>query len=215
MPGGVMASTLRSDGSGGNLLELPNLYHSPAPVAGMEPFLNGHRHNVISMNGRQVFRFATQVMVDSVEEVLAKAGLSTDDVALVVPHQANVRIIESAAKKLKMPMERFHINMDQAGNTSAASIPIALCEAIEKGLLKPNDNVVFVGFGGGLTWAASVAKWDVTPPPVKSVDHSLRRFRFVIARGRSSLRRLGRIITGLGGSPTPEARLRDANKKQG
>ena len=196
------------------MLQLPNLYQAPAPVVGMEPFLNGHRHNVISMNGRQVFRFATQVIVDSIEEVLEKAELTVDDVALVVPHQANIRIIESAAKKLKLPVDRFYLNVDRAGNTSAASIPIALSEAVERGRLRPNDNVVFVGFGGGLTWAASVAKWDVTPPPLSVADQRLRRTRFLLARGRSGLRRLGRAVMGLGGSPTPDARLRDADRKR-
>ena len=213
VPGGIMSSTLRSDGSGGELLSLPNLYRPPAPVSGMEPFLNGHRHNVIQMNGRQVFRFATRVIVDSIEDVLEKAGLTVDDVALFVPHQANVRIIEAAAKKLKVAADKFYVNVEMTGNTSAASIPIALCEAVEKGMLKPNDNVVFVGFGGGLTWAASVAKWDVTPPEITRVDQQLRRVRFILARVRSRLRRIGRWFTGLGRSPTPEARLRDARKK--
>jgi 3-oxoacyl-[acyl-carrier-protein] synthase-3 len=160
-----------------------------------------------------VFRFATRVIVDSIEDVLEKAGLTVDDVALFVPHQANVRIIEAAAKKLKVAADKFYVNVEMTGNTSAASIPIALCEAVEKGMLKPNDNVVFVGFGGGLTWAASVAKWDVTPPEITRVDQQLRRVRFILARVRSRLRRIGRWFTGLGRSPTPEARLRDARKK--
>ena len=102
------------------------------------------------MNGRQVFRFATQVVATSIEETIEKAGLTIDEIALIVPHQANVRIIETAAKRLKIPVERFYLNVDSVGNTSAASIPMALCDAVQDGRLRPDDNVVFVGFGGGL-----------------------------------------------------------------
>ena len=93
-----------------------------------------------------------------------------------------------------MPLEKFYLNVERTGNTSAASIPIALCEAVEEGRLKPDDNVVLVSFGGGLTWGASVVKWDVTPPPVSFVDHEWRRVRYVMARGRSRLRRLSRRV---------------------
>ncbi|MDX1615331.1 MAG: beta-ketoacyl-ACP synthase III [Candidatus Promineifilaceae bacterium] len=214
IPGGVMASMLRSDGSGGDLLSLPAVYHNPVPTLGPEYLHNGHKRNTIKMHGRQVFRFATGAVADSITEVLEKAGLTLDDVALIVPHQANVRIIESAAKRLKMPMERFYLNLERAGNTSAASIPIALCDAVEDGLLKPDDNVVFVGFGGGLTWAASVVKWDVTPREVSLVDREWRRARYIAARSRSKLRKLGRRIGArVLGSPIPDARLKDADKK--
>ncbi len=194
VPGGVMASTLRSDGSGGDMLSLPAVYHNPMPMLGPEYLHNGHKKNTVEMNGRQVFRFATQVVADSVEETVLKAGLTMDDVALIVPHQANVRIIETAAKRLRVPVERFYMNVDSMGNTSAASIPIALCDAVGDGRLRPDDNVVFVGFGGGLTWAASVVKWDVTPPQVSFIDHEWKRVRYVMARGRSRLRRLSRRV---------------------
>ena len=99
------------------------------------------------------------------------------------------------------------------GNTSAASIPLALCEAVEQGRLKPDDNIVFVGFGGGLTWASAVIKWNVTPPEVSRLDRELQRTRYLMARGRSKLRRWGRRWGAiLGGSPTPDARMRDAQK---
>jgi len=208
VPGGVMASTLRSDGSGGNLLSLPAVYHNPLPMLGPEYLHNGHKKNTIDMNGRQVFRFATRVVSDCVQDVLRKAGLTVDDVALIVPHQANIRIIESAAKRLKIPPEKFYVNLDRVGNTSAASIPIALCEAIDAGRLQPDDNVVFVGFGGGLTWAASVVKWDVTPQEVSLLDREWRRARYIAARSRSRVRQIGRRIGArLAGSPTPDARL--------
>lgn len=215
IPGGLLASSLRSDGSGADLLRLPAVYTSAVP--GVEPLFsaNGRPKNTISMNGRQVFRFATHAIADIVEDVLKAADLSTDDVALIVPHQANARIVEVAAKRLKMPAERFFLNLEHAGNTSAASIPIALCDAVEAGLLKPNDNVVFVGFGGGLTWAASVIKWAVTPPAVSVSARRWRRAGYALARARSRLRQAARRIASMfAGSPTPEARMRDVERKE-
>lgn len=212
VPGGVLATTLHADGSGGNLLELRSRFEIPAPIMGIDFSANGGPHNVIKMNGREVFRFATRVMADAVETVLEKAELTTADVSLVVPHQANVRIIESAAKRLKMDTSRFYMNLEHVGNTSAASIPIALCAAIEGGKLQPNDNVVFVGFGGGLTWGAAVIKWDVSVREAPPDELSWRRSPwYVWARVRSALRRMGRrVLARLAGSPTPDARLRDA-----
>jgi 3-oxoacyl-[acyl-carrier-protein] synthase-3 len=213
IPGGVMASTLRSDGSGANLLSLPAVYHNPVPSLGPEYFHNGQGPGTIKMSGRQVFRFATQAISDSISEVLEKTEMSPDDIDLIIPHQANKRIIESAAKKLKIPVDRFYLNMNKTGNTSAASIPIALCDAIGEDLLKPDDNVLFVGFGGGLTWAASVVKWDVTPPEISFVDRQWKDARYMFARGRSRLRRMNRKVSArLLGSPIPEASLKDAEK---
>jgi 3-oxoacyl-[acyl-carrier-protein] synthase-3 len=168
------------------------------------------------MNGRQVFRFATLVVSDVIEETLEKANLSLHQVDLIIPHQANTRIIETAAKKLNIEPERFYLNLDKYGNTSAASIPIALVDAVRDGRLQPNHNVVFVGFGGGLTWGASVVKWDVTPQPEQNfMDREWKRARYMVARGRSKLRRWGRFIGDkLAGSPTPDARLKDAGKKR-
>lgn len=194
VPGGVMATTLRADGSGADLLCLPALYHNPVPISGAEYSSNGHHKNIIDMDGRQVYRFATTVIASSIVDVLKQAELSIDDIALIIPHQANTRIIETAAKKLKVPVDKFYLNVEHNGNTSAASIPLALCDAVREGRLKPDDNVVFVGFGGGLTWGASVVKWDVTPPEVSFADHEWRRVRYIMARGRSRLRRLQRRV---------------------
>jgi len=194
VPGGVMATTLRSDGSGADLLCLPALYHNPVPILGPEFASNGHHKNIIDMDGRQVFRFATNVIASAVQDALKMADLNLDDVALIIPHQANVRIIEASAKKLKLPLEKFYLNVERTGNTSAASIPLALCDAVREGRLKPDDNVVLVGFGGGLTWGASVVKWDVTPPQVSFVDHEWKRVRYMLARGRSRVRRLQRRV---------------------
>jgi 3-oxoacyl-[acyl-carrier-protein] synthase-3 len=215
VPGGLLASSLRSDGSGGDLLRLPAVYSSPVPGVEIPLSSNGRPRNTITMNGRQIFRFATHVIADVVEEVLEKADLAPEDVALIIPHQANERIVEAAAKKLKVPIERFFLNLDTAGNTSAASIPIALCDAVEAGRLAPNDNLIFVGFGGGLTWAASALKWDVTPPPVSLSERQWRRVRYVMARTRSRLRQTGRSVSSMvSGSPTPEARMRDLERKE-
>lgn len=194
VPGGVMATTLRSDGSGADLLSLPALYHNPVPISGAEFSSNGHHKNIIDMDGRQVYRFATSVIATSILDVLKQAGLTIDDIDLIIPHQANTRIIEAAAKKLKVPMEKFFLNVETNGNTSAASIPLALCDAVGDGRLRPDDNVVFVGFGGGLTWAASVVKWDVTPPPVSFGDQEWKRIRYIMARGRSRMRRWQRRV---------------------
>ncbi len=211
VPGGVMASTLGSDGSGRDLLYLPVAYANPVPGLAV----NGHhKHNTIRMEGRQVFRFAVQVIVDSVMEVTRKAGLTMDDIALIVPHQANTRIIEAAAKKLRVDPGIFYMNVEKAGNTSAASIPLALCDAVEDGRLKPDDNVIFVGFGGGLTWGASLVKWAVTPQHLDLPERNWRDPRYIWARSKSKLRRMGRYLGSLTtGSPTPEARLRDADKR--
>jgi 3-oxoacyl-[acyl-carrier-protein] synthase III len=216
IPGGVLASSLRSDGSGGSLLSLPAVYHKPAPILGSEYLGNGQENKRIYMNGRQVFRFATQVVSEVIEETLEKAGLTLDQVDLIVPHQANTRIIEAAAKKLQIEPERFYLNLEKYGNTSAASIPVALVDAVRDGRLQANQNVVFVGFGGGLTWAASVIKWDVTSPPeMPFMDKEWKRARYIAARGRSKLRRWSRVIGDkLAGSPTPDARLKDAGKKK-
>lgn len=194
VPGGVLATTLRADGSGADLLCLPALYHNPVPIIGAEYSSNGHHKNIIDMDGRQVYRFATTVIASSIQDVLKQAELTIDDIALIIPHQANTRIIETAAKKLKVPVEKFYLNVEHNGNTSAASIPLALCDAVHEGRLKPDDNVVFVGFGGGLTWGASIVKWDVTPPAVSFVDHEWKRVRYIMARGRSRLRRLQRRV---------------------
>jgi 3-oxoacyl-[acyl-carrier-protein] synthase-3 len=213
VPGGVLATSLRSDGSGGDLLSLPAIYHNPVPALGPEYLGRDQRKKTIHMAGRQVFRFATNVFSDVIEDVLEKAELSIDDVALVVPHQANRRIIEAAAKKLKVDMSRFYLNLDRYGNTSAASIPIALCDVVDEGLLKPDDNVVFVAFGGGLTWAAAVVKWDVTPPKVSLVDREWKRARYMAVRSRSRLRKLTRRLGAkILGSPTPNATLKHLEK---
>ena len=145
-----------SDGSGGKYLFQPaGGSRRPASHETVDA-----REHFIHMNGNEVFKFAIQIMGKTAKRVLAKAGLEPADVDLLVPHQANIRIINSAAKRLKMPMEKVWVNVDKYGNTSAASIPIALCEAQEQGVLKKGGTVLLVGFGAGLTWSSIVLKWS-------------------------------------------------------
>jgi 3-oxoacyl-[acyl-carrier-protein] synthase-3 len=111
------------------------------------------------MNGGEVFRFAVKVMGEAAVEAVFKAGLSFDDVDLFIPHQANLRIIDASAKRLELPREKVWINLDRYGNTSAASIPMCIAEAANQGVLQTGMNLVVVGFGAGLSWAANVVRW--------------------------------------------------------
>ncbi len=122
------------------------------------------RPNTLTMDGQEIFQFAMKMMPQVTEEAIQKAGIEKEEVALVIPHQANIRIIEAAARRLDIPLERFMINIDRYGNTSAASIPIALCEAVETGRIRPGDVIVLTGFGAGLTWGAMVVRWPDHPP---------------------------------------------------
>jgi 3-oxoacyl-[acyl-carrier-protein] synthase-3 len=124
--------------------------------------------------------------------VVADAGLTLADIDLVIPHQANLRIIQAAARALEMPMDKFFVNLDKYGNTSSASIPIALCEAAECGRIKPGDHVAMVGFGAGLTWAAAVVRWGIPQPPVPTWRRTVDRLRYVAAGIRSRVRRARR-----------------------
>ncbi len=144
---GLLGFDLGADGSGGKLLH-----------CAMMPDQN---HNAkIFQSGREVYKFAVHQMGESAVRALASCGLTGNDVDLLVPHQANIRIIESAAKRLKMPMEKVFVNLQKYGNTSAATIPIALSEARQEQKIKSGDTVVLVGFGAGLTWASAVLKWS-------------------------------------------------------
>jgi 3-oxoacyl-[acyl-carrier-protein] synthase-3 len=121
----------------------------------------------LRMNGRQVFRFATRVLGKALRQAIQQAGLTTDDIDLFIPHQANARIIESAARYVGLPEEKVFVNVDRYGNTSAASIPIALCEAFEQGRTKIGDTLGFVSFGAGLTWASAVVKIAERTAPIR------------------------------------------------
>jgi 3-oxoacyl-[acyl-carrier-protein] synthase-3 len=111
------------------------------------------------MNGPEVFKFATRVLVSSAEKVLAECGLTVDDIDVYVPHQANVRIMDHAARKLGIPRERMVVNVDRYGNTSSGSIPLALADAAADGRLRPGATVLMTGMGAGLTWGSAVMEW--------------------------------------------------------
>ncbi|MDD4168848.1 MAG: ketoacyl-ACP synthase III [Desulfotomaculaceae bacterium] len=152
---GILAFKLYSDGAGGPHLLIPaGGSRNPAT----RETLDGRLH-FLQMNGREVFKFAVRVMGEAAEEVLAAAGLDKSDIDFFIPHQANIRIIEPAARRLGIPMEKVMVNVNRYGNTSTASIPLALDEAVRDGRIKSGDYVVMVGFGAGLTWGAVVIKW--------------------------------------------------------
>ncbi|HEY43471.1 MAG TPA: ketoacyl-ACP synthase III [Anaerolineae bacterium] len=170
-PSGVLSYVLGSDGSGAEHLILPG-GGTVAPPS-QETLDQGLHY--LRMNGRQIFRFATRVLGKALHQAIQQAGLTTDDIDLFVPHQANSRIIESAARYVGLPREKVFINIEQYGNTSAASIPIAMCEALEQGRIKTGDTVAFVAFGAGLTWASAVVKLGEPsmPTPISRLRLSL------------------------------------------
>jgi len=180
-PTGLRAAVLGSDGSGINSLYIP-AGGSRLPLT---PELLQSRKNCISMKGSEVYRFAVQTVAHATNQALNAAGLDIDDIDLFIPHQANIRIIQSAAKSLKIPAEKVYTNVHRYGNTSAASIPIALCEAVESGRVQAGANLAIVGFGAGLSWGAAVVQWglDTTPVPIswwKSVVRNFHRREAVV-----------------------------------
>jgi 3-oxoacyl-[acyl-carrier-protein] synthase III len=152
---GFLGFELGADGAGGKDLYLP-AGGSRMPTTA-ETVASGAHY--VRMNGREVFKFATRVLVSSAEAVLAKCELSVDDVDVYVPHQANVRIIDHALAKLGIPKEKVIVNVDRYGNTSSASIPLALAEAVRTGRVHQGDTVLMTGMGAGLTWGSAVMRW--------------------------------------------------------
>jgi 3-oxoacyl-[acyl-carrier-protein] synthase-3 len=189
-PGGVYSAVMHSDGSGGELLALPG-GGSVHPAT--EATVHEGKH-FIEMDGKEVFRFATRVMAQATMETLDAAGMKIEDINWIIPHQANIRIIEAAARGLKLPMDKFIVNLDRYGNTSTASIPIATVEAVEKGQIKAGDKLVMVGFGAGLTWGALTAEWTGPFPSKGQVYPAQYR---ALGRVRSFVRRLIRFIEGI------------------
>ncbi|MEN8906545.1 MAG: beta-ketoacyl-ACP synthase III [Clostridiales bacterium] len=153
---GIRASKTGAEGGMGKLLTLP-CYHFDE--VDMEKRIHQNKR-VIWMGGNEVFKFAVKVMEQSTIDVMNQAGLCMDDISLIIPHQANKRIIDGAAKRLKISNDRVIENLSRYGNTSAATIPIALYETYKANKIKNGDNIVLVGFGGGLTWAAVLIKWN-------------------------------------------------------
>jgi 3-oxoacyl-[acyl-carrier-protein] synthase-3 len=156
---GFLAFHLGADGSGGSLIALPaggsRLPPSAETVASRDHYLK--------MNGREVYKFAVRVIPRAIERVADLAGVTIEEVDCFVPHQANIRIIEAAARRLGQPMDRFFVNVDRYGNTSSASVPVALYEAVQQHRIRPGDLVIFVAFGAGLTWGAAAMRWTGQP----------------------------------------------------
>jgi len=152
---GFLGFELGADGAGGGNLWLPG--------SGSRKFEDPDR--LVKMNGREVFKFATRVLVSSAEAVLEQYGASVDDVDVYIPHQANIRIIDHATKKLGIPSERVVINVDRYGNTSSGSIPLALADAQADGRLRPGKLVLMTGMGAGLTWGSALMRWTEIGAP--------------------------------------------------
>jgi len=167
-PAGMLGHVLGSDGTGAEDIILPGggvarpLTHER---------LDANEYNV-KMNGRNVFRFATRIMNTALDEALADAGLGVDDIDLFVPHQANKRIIEYAANEAGLPHEKVVVNVDRYGNTSAASVPLALSEAFDDGRAKPGDTIALVAFGAGLTWASAIMQLPAKMPALDALPET-------------------------------------------
>ena len=153
--GGILSSVLGSDGQHADLLKI-DCGGSRNPASHESVERKGH---YLQMSGGEVFKLAVRGMSDAVIESLKKAGIRSDEIACFVPHQANLRIIDAVAERLKLPKEKIFINLQKYGNTSAASCAIALCEAVEQGRIKKHDKIVIATFGSGLVWGAMVMEW--------------------------------------------------------
>jgi len=150
---GFLGFELGADGGGGIHLSLPG--------SGSRRIEDATANGFVHMNGREVFRFATRVLVSSAQAVLEHCGVSVEEVDVYVPHQANVRIMDHAAEKLGIPSERMVVNVDRYGNTSSGSIPLALADAQHDGRLKKGDLVLMTGMGAGLTWGSGLMEWTL------------------------------------------------------
>ena len=152
---GILAATLGADGSGGKYMMVP-AGGSREPAT---PEVLAQQRNKMQMNGTEVFKFAMKKLPEATQQALALAGHAVGDLKLIIPHQANRRIIESAARWMDLPLDRFMINVERYGNTSSATIPIALHEALETGRIESGDLIALTGFGGGLTWGSLIIRW--------------------------------------------------------
>jgi len=152
---GILSSYMKSDGSLGDLLKMPaGGSRIPATVESVKA-----RLHYIKMEGNEVFKNAVRSMNEAAGKALEMAGIQCEEITLLIPHQANLRIIQAVQKRVKVPDEKVYINLDRFGNTSAGSIPIALAEAYEKGLVKEGDYILLVAFGAGFTWGSILLKW--------------------------------------------------------
>jgi 3-oxoacyl-[acyl-carrier-protein] synthase-3 len=155
--GGILSSVLGADGTGADLLALP-AGGSKEPA---NPDTITNRRHYINMNGNEVFKFAVRILEEAARKAAEKANLTIEDVDFIIPHQANIRIIDAAIKRLKFPREQVVVNLDKYGNMSSASIPVALDEAYRDKKIKKGDKLILVGFGAGLTWGANLLEWNL------------------------------------------------------
>ena len=152
---GVLSNFIRSDGTLAELLWRPaGGVRVPMDIAVLD-----EKSHLVKMAGREVFKSAVRSMAEAADQALMRAGMTGTDIDLLIPHQANMRIIEATARYAGIPMEKVFVNVDRYGNMSSATIPVALDEAVEQGRLKPGDNALMVAFGAGFTWASSVVRW--------------------------------------------------------
>jgi 3-oxoacyl-[acyl-carrier-protein] synthase-3 len=159
---GLLAIDMHSDGELGEVLEVPaGISSNPASDTTVRA-----REHFIRMQGKKLFPFAVRSMEDSLRRCLEEAELSAGDLHMVIPHQANLRIIDAVRERLGIPADRMYVNIDRFGNTSSASIPIALDELVRAGRIRPGDHVGLAAFGGGATWGGSVMRWTAPVPRV-------------------------------------------------
>ena len=158
-PGGGLGFELTTEPQGAYMIWLPSGGAKSPPSA--ETIARGEHY--IRMEGKETYRFATRTLASTAMTAVERSGLSADDIALFIPHQANIRIIEAVAKGLGLPMDRFYVNVDRFGNTSAASVPLALAEAVDTGRVKVGDRICLVAFGAGFTSGAVVVEWTTDP----------------------------------------------------
>jgi len=157
---GILSVSIQSDGELGNLLEVPA---GAGALPASHETVDAHGH-FIKMRGKELFKVAVRGMSDTLRQVLTDSDLDASQLELIIPHQANQRIVEAVRERLEIPAERVIVNIERYGNTSSASIPISLDEVVRAGRLKPGDNLGLVAFGGGVTWGASVARWTMPVP---------------------------------------------------
>jgi 3-oxoacyl-[acyl-carrier-protein] synthase III len=164
----ILATYLRADGTGAHLLKIPNT-GTAYPHGGKTPPKSADKF--LSMSGRSIYEFAVQAVPEAVRAAAAKAGIRVEDIDYLVPHQANRRIINAAAERLGMGKEKIVSNVEELGNTSAASIPLALWQAIKRKQVVPPSTLALVGFGGGLTWGSAIVRWTAKDARTKEEKH--------------------------------------------
>lgn len=152
---GILSTYLGSDGSNADLLKIPA---GGSAIPTTHETIDNHLHT-LKMSGAEVFKLAVRIMGDAALKACERAGIRVDQVDVLIPHQANLRIIQAVAERVKMPLEKVFVNVDRYGNMSSASTIVALYEAVKSGMIRPGSNVVLVAFGSGLTWASAVIRW--------------------------------------------------------